>query len=136
MLRECIVIASIASRKSVAVARSIKDLLGFKVVGVAHTHHPHIYSRYFDKVHLIEIDRGNVEWIYTVASIAREYRCVAVLPIDFIDFYMFSKYSYVFEDLGITLASPKHESIVLASDRVKCYEYLGDVAVFPRQVYS
>jgi predicted ATP-grasp superfamily ATP-dependent carboligase/phosphoglycolate phosphatase-like HAD superfamily hydrolase len=135
MLRECIVIASIASRKSVAVARSIKDLLGFKVVGVAHTHHPHIYSRYFDKVHLIEIDRGNVEWIYTVASIAREYRCVAVLPIDSIDFYMFSKYSYVFEDLGITLVSPKHESIVLVSDRVKCYEYLGDVAVFPKQVY-
>ena len=134
-MRDCIVLASIASRKSVAIARSIKSLLKLAIVGVAHTYHPHIFSRYFDKVHMVRVDRDSNKWVYLVAGIAKMYQCRAVLPIDFIDFYIFSKNRRYFEDLDIVLISPPHESIVLASNRVRCSEILGDIALYPRQVF-
>mgnify|MGYP001772812784 CR=1 FL=1 len=133
-MAECIVIASIASRKSIAVAKSIKDLLHLRVVGVAHTLHPHVFSRYFDKVHIVKAERDSIEWVYSIVGIARRYGCRAVLPIDFIDFYMFSKHRRIFEDLDIILISPSHESITLASDRVRCWNSLRDIVVFPNQV--
>ncbi|MEM4553495.1 MAG: hypothetical protein QXI86_04590 [Ignisphaera sp.] len=134
-MRDCIVLASIASRKPVAIAKSIKSLLKLAIVGVAHTHHPHIFSRYFDKVHMVRVNRDSNKWVYLVADIAKMYRCRAVLPIDFIDFYIFSKNRRYFEDLDIVLISPPHESIVLASDRVRCSEILGDIALYPHQVF-
>lgn len=133
-MRDCLVLASIASRKSIAVAKSIKELLKLRVIGVAHTDHPHVFSRYFDRVYIVRVDRSGIRWVYTVLGIAEEHHCRAVLPIDFVDFYMFSKHSKLFEELGITLISPPHESIVVASDRVKCWETLGDIANFPSQV--
>ncbi|MEM1646087.1 MAG: hypothetical protein QXL96_09520, partial [Ignisphaera sp.] len=99
-MRDCLVLASIASRKSIAVAKSIKELLKLRVIGVAHTDHPHVFSRYLDKVHIVRVDRSNIRWVYAVLGIAEEHRCRAVLPIDFVDFYMFSKHSKLFEELS------------------------------------
>lgn len=134
-MRDCVVLASIASRKSIAVAKSIKELLNIRVIGVAHTDHPHIFSKYFDRAYIVRVDRSDIGWVYTVLGVAKEYRCRAVLPIDFIDFYMFSKHRQFFDELGITLVSPPHESIVVASDRVKCQEALRGIAYFPPQVF-
>jgi phosphoglycolate phosphatase-like HAD superfamily hydrolase len=134
-LTKCVVVASIASRKSVAIAKSIKDLLGFKVVGIAHTVHPHIFSRIFDKRHMVKVPRESVKWPLIVAEITSRYGCKAVIPVDYIDFYMFSKYLKLFSERDIIVTAPPHESIVLASDRVRIVEILSDVAKFPKQVF-
>lgn len=134
-MSRCIVLASIASRKSIAVAKSIRELLGLKIVGVAHTLHPHVFSRYFDRVHVVETHRYSAGWAYSVAFIAKECGCRFVLPIDYPDFYTFSRYAKLFEEQGVILISPPYESIIIASDRVRYWELLKDVAVFPRQVF-
>lgn len=130
----CVVLASVASRKSIAIAKSIKEILNLKVIGVAHTDHPHVFSRYFDKVHIVRTDRSSVDWVRIVLGIALRYRCKVVLPIDFIDFYMFSKHKQFFDEADVILASPSYESIVTASNRVRCQEALKGVAYFPPQI--
>lgn len=133
-MKNCIVLASIASRKSLAIARSIKDLLKFRVIGIAHNIHPNIFSIFFDKAYIVRVDRNSLSWIYSVLNIAKEHKCIAVVPIDFIDFYMFSKYQKVFGDHNIILVSPPYESIVAASNRIVVFQTIGDIVHVPNQV--
>jgi phosphoglycolate phosphatase-like HAD superfamily hydrolase len=134
-LKKCIVVASIASRKSIAIAKSIKSLLKLDVVGVAHTKHPHLFSTIFKKRHLFEVQRSCEEWPKLVAYTAYKDSCEAVVPVDFVDFAMFSKYSKLFNELGILVTAPSYESIVIASDRVNIVNILKNIAEFPKQVF-
>jgi len=134
-LKRCVVIASIASRKSLAIARSIKSLLDYSIVGVAHTWHPHLFSTVFRKKYLFETSRDSEKWPKLVAYIAYKNRCEAVIPVDFVDFIMFSKYNRLFNELGIMTTTPRYEDITIASNRVKVVEHLKHVADFPKQVF-
>uniref|UniRef100_A0A7C5UVV7 ATP-grasp domain-containing protein n=1 Tax=Ignisphaera aggregans TaxID=334771 RepID=A0A7C5UVV7_9CREN len=134
-MKRCVVIASIASRKSLAIAKSIKSLLNYNIVGVAHTWHPHLFSTVFRKRYLFEASRDNEKWPKLVAYIAYKNGCEAVIPVDFIDFIMFSKYSKLFNELDIVVTTPRYEDITIASNRVKIVEHLKHVADFPKQVF-
>ncbi|MDK6027989.1 hypothetical protein QPL79_01235 [Ignisphaera sp. 4213-co] len=135
MKSKCVVVASIASRKSVAIAKSIKSLLNVKVVGISHTFHPHIFSRVFDYKYFYRVDRRGVVWPYIVASIAYKNGCEVVVPVDYADFTSFSKYVDMFRELKIAVAAPSYEDIVLASDRVRVVDKLASIAMFPKQVF-
>ncbi|MEM0026550.1 MAG: hypothetical protein QXT53_01265 [Ignisphaera sp.] len=132
---KCVVVASISSRKSIAIAKSIKSLLNIKVVGVAHSIHPHLFSGIFDYRYLYKVRREGTDWPYIVAMVAHKHGCDVVVPVDYIDFVGFSKYVKIFYELGITVAAPRYEDIVLASDRVRIVDKLGKVVVFPKQVF-
>jgi len=132
-LKGCVIVASIASRKSVAIAKSIKSLLDYNVVGVAHTKHPHLFSVVFDKKYLFEVPRDSEKWPKLVAYVAHREGCEVVVPVDFIDFAMLSKYAKLLNELGAIIAAPRYEDITLASDRVKISDVLRHVAEFPKQ---
>ncbi|MCC6055111.1 MAG: hypothetical protein LM583_00325 [Desulfurococcaceae archaeon] len=132
---KCCVVASIASRKSVAIAKSIKSLLHYSVVGVAHAKHPHLFSTVFEKKYLFEVPRDGEEWPTLVAWVANKEECEAVVPVDFADFAAFSKYAKLFNKLGVIVTAPSYEDIALASDRVRVVEVLKHIAEFPAQVF-
>ncbi|MEM0212871.1 MAG: hypothetical protein QW348_01250 [Ignisphaera sp.] len=132
---KCAVVASISSRKSMAIAKSIKGLLNIKIVGVAHSIHPHLFSGIFDYRYLYKVRREGVDWPYIVAMVAHKHGCDVVVPVDYIDFVGFSKYAKIFYELGITVAAPRYEDIVLASDRVRIVDKLGKAVAFPKQVF-
>ncbi len=132
---ECVAIASAASRKSVAIAISMRLALGWRTLGVFHSLHPHLFSRAFDERVLARgIDRGSREWALAVARAAEEHGCAAVLPVDFVDFVTLSRYSRVFKDLGIALVAPRYEKLVEVSDKRNLPKILRGLAETPRQV--
>jgi len=128
------VIASAASRKSIAIAKSIKKILMFKTIGVFHTFHPFLASRYFDNKYMFNVERNSIKWVLAVALVAYRHGCIGVVPVDFIDTLMFSRYRDVFEDRGVKVVAPRYEDILFASNKVKIYERLSSVLPFPRQV--
>ncbi len=131
---ECVAIASAASRKSIAIAKSIKEVLRFKTIGVFHTVHPFIVSHYFDHKYVFNINRDEVKWAIIVARIAQKNGCIGVIPVDFIDTLMFSMYRDIFLEKNIIVVAPKYEDILYASNKAEIYEKLSKILPFPRQI--
>jgi len=110
-----VAVASIASRKSLAIARSLKISLEARVVGVSHRKHPFNYSRLFDEVITLEgAQRGGEEWGLAVADAASKARADIILPVDFLDVVSLSKISL---RSPVPVAAPSYESVAMASDK-------------------
>ncbi len=130
-----ILVASASSRKSIAVARSIVEVLRKPVVGVFHAPHPHRFSKVFSKrIALSGIDRRSDSWARIVAKIAKDLGCSVVVPIDFVDFETFSRCVDLFDSLGIVLVSPPYQKLVEVSNKARLPQLLQGVADTPRQV--
>lgn len=134
-MENCIVIASAASRKSVAIAKSVKKILGLRVVGVFHKFHPYLFSRWFDYKYAVDVDREHDKWPIIVAKITEKCGCNVVVPVDYVDFEVFTRFRNVFEEKKIIVAASRWEDIVLASNRIAIVERLRDIAQFPSQIY-
>ena len=114
---ECVAVATAATRKALAAARPLRDILRVRVLGVFHRRHPYLYSGVFDSKVLVEVDRGGRGWAEAVAYAAASRDCDAVLPMDYVDYLTLSLYRRVFEEVGVVLVSPPHEAIAAASDK-------------------
>lgn len=133
-MSSCVVIASAASRKSIAIARSIKSVLRLKVVGVFHTTHPHAFSRWFDQKYLLDVCRDCERWASVVAGVAEKHGCSTTVAVDYIDFETFTKFRELFRERGVMVAGPEYENVITASNRVAIVEKLRGVAQFPPQI--
>ncbi len=124
MLGYRVVLASIASRKALAIARSLRVALGARVVGVSHRRHPFIYSRLFDEVVVVEsASRGGLEWGLALLEVAEKAGGDVVLPVDFLDVVSLSR---VRGRGGVAVAAPSYESVVEASNKAGLRGLLGD----------
>ena len=129
-----VLLASAASRKALAIAKSLKSLLGAQVVAALHTDHPYIYSRHFDRRLLLPLPRSSKAWALAVLRAALKERCDAVLPVDFVDVATLAEHRGVFERAGVVLVAPPSESVKLAADKGRLPELLAGVARTPKQV--
>jgi len=118
-----VVVASIASRKALAIARSLRAALGAEVVGVSHRRHPFAYSRLFDRVVVLEgASRGGAEWGLAVLEVAEGVGGDAVVPVDFLDVLSLSR---VKGRGRIAVAAPDYGQVVAASSKAGLAELLG-----------
>jgi hypothetical protein len=131
-----VLLASAASRKALAIAKSLKSLLGAQVVAALHTDHPYIYSRHFDRRLLLPLPRSSKAWALAVLRAALKERCDAVLPVDFVDVATLAEHRGVFERAGVVLVAPPSESVKLAADKGRLPELLAGVARTPKQLCS
>lgn len=129
-----VLLASAASRKALAIAKSLKSLLGAQVVAAFHTDHPYAFSRHFDRKLLLPLPRGSMKWALAVLHAALTERCDAVLPVDFVDVVSLSERRDLFESAGVALVAPPSESVKLAADKGRLPELLAGTARAPRQV--
>ncbi len=129
-----VLLASAASRKALAIAKSLKSLLGAQVVAAFHTNHPYAYSRHFDQRLLLPLPRGSRAWAFAVLHAALRERCDAVLPVDFVDVATLAEHGDLFERAGVALVAPPSESVKLAADKGRLPELLAGVARTPKQV--
>lgn len=129
---EAALVASIASRKSLAVSKALRAG-GFAVCGVSHAKHPHLLSRLFSRKALVEVGRESNAWPKAVARFAAEWGACVVIPVDFADVIAFSRFEEVFERIGVALAAPSYEAAIAASSKSLLPELLKSVAEVPRQ---
>ena len=129
-----VLLASAASRKALAIAKSLKSVLGARVVAVFHAKHPYAYSRHFDRKLLLPLPRGTREWALAVLRAALAERCDAVLPVDYADVEALAEHGDLFERAGVALAAPPAGSVKLAADKSRLPELLAGVASAPKQV--
>jgi len=118
-----VVVASIASRKALAIARSLRAALGAEVVGVSHKRHPFSYSRLFDRVVVLEgASRGGAEWGLAVLEVAEGVGGDAVVPVDFLDVLSLSR---VKGRGRVAVAAPDYGQVVAASSKEGLAGLLG-----------
>jgi predicted ATP-grasp superfamily ATP-dependent carboligase/FMN phosphatase YigB (HAD superfamily) len=131
-----IVLASIGSRKALAIARSLKTY-GAKVVGITHyVLDPHRFSRLFEDVIILNgVNRKSSLWALLVAKIASEHKAELVIPVDFIDIVTFSSHEEVFSKLNVRLASPSATAILKAARKDLLIELVGDLVNVPRSLF-
>lgn len=128
-----VLLASIASRKALPLSSSLRSY-GFSVYGVAHSIHPNIFSKFFEKKTVIKDPRCGLSWANAIARIAKEWRADLVIPVDFIDVLTFAKWRKIFEKAEVTLAAPSFESIELASNKEKLPDLLKGLGKTPEQI--
>uniref|UniRef100_A0A7J3X787 ATP-grasp domain-containing protein n=1 Tax=Thermofilum pendens TaxID=2269 RepID=A0A7J3X787_THEPE len=136
MSEEYVLLASAASRKALAMAKSLKEVLGVSVAGVFHTRHPYLYSRAFAERILHPSTRGSSDWPAAVLEAALSLGCFAVIPVDFLDVFALSACSRSFEKRGVLLVAPPFSSVVLASDKARLPEISQGIAPTPRQIVA
>ena len=128
-----VLLVSASSRKALAIAYSIRSVLGCKVIGLFTTRtHPYIPSRIFNKRLITRSKRGTHEWVLEVAYVGREYRVDLILPVDFIDVITLSKYRDVLEDLGLRVVVAEYDKVLMASNKSRLSELLRDVCRVPK----
>ncbi|QOJ79307.1 hypothetical protein IG193_02250 [Infirmifilum lucidum] len=122
-----VVLASIASRKALAIGSSLRTALGATVVGVSHRKHPFVYSRLFDEVFVLEgAPRGGLEWGLAVLEVAERVGAEVIVPVDFLDVVSLSR---VKGRARATVAAPAYESVAAASNKASLGGLLGDGVV-------
>lgn len=126
-------LASIASRKALPLSSSLKKH-SFSVYGVAHSIHPNVFSRFFERRVVVRNPREGLSWAKAVARIAREWGADLVIPVDFVDVAAFAKWKSFFEESGVELAAPSFEAVELASSKEKLPHLLKGLSKTPRQV--
>ncbi|MEZ0346379.1 MAG: hypothetical protein ABWK01_07500 [Infirmifilum sp.] len=130
----CVLVASAASRKSLAIAYSIHRILGLRVAGLFHARHPYLYSRHFDARAVVGAPRPSTAWARAALQQALRMGCDTVVPVDYADVLALSGVEDEFRRQGVALAAPPHESVVTASDKTRLPELLRGIAETPRQV--
>lgn len=125
-------VASIASRKAVSIASSLREY-GFTIFGLAHTLHPNVFSLKFDRKAVVRHSRDRA-WARLVAENAEFWRAELVLPVDFIDVETFALEHEYFEEKGLILVAPSYRSVKLAADKEKLPSLLRETAKCPKQV--
>ena len=129
-----VLVASIASRKALAIVKSLKKALKSYVIGVSHkSWHPNNFSFYLDKLYITNVDRGSKEWVLNVVNAAKESNTDLVIPVDFIDVLTFSKYRDLIEKYAV-LAASEYEDIVKASDKSLLKKLFEGIGVVPETV--
>jgi len=127
-----IALASIASRKSLAIAKSIKTVLGGKILGISHRRHPFNYSSLFDEVIVVEESRGGATWGSLVVDIAVKKGADVVVPVDFLDVVSLSR----LRNPPLPVAAPTYDAVALASNKATLPELLGYDVVPPLVVVN
>jgi len=128
-----VLVASIASRKALAIALSLRKY-GYLVYGLSHAKHPHLFSRYFVKKAVVRCTRSGPAWAMFAAKVAEAWKVDLVIPVDFVDVEAFSRQRELFESVGSELAAPPFESVKLAADKERLPQLLNRIARVPRQV--
>ncbi|MEM1508452.1 MAG: hypothetical protein QW291_03130 [Thermofilaceae archaeon] len=128
-----VLLASIASRKALPLSSSLRNH-GFSVYGVAHSIHPNVFSKFFEKKTVVKNPRSGLPWANTIAKIAKEWEADLVIPVDFIDVLTFAKWKNLFEKTEVTLVAPRFESIELASNKEKLPDLLRELGKTPKQI--
>ncbi|MEM1829753.1 MAG: hypothetical protein QXV79_03855 [Thermofilaceae archaeon] len=128
-----VLVASIASRKALAIALSLRKY-GYLVYGLSHAKHPHLFSRYFDRKAVVRCSRSGPAWAVFAAKVAEAWKVDLVMPVDFVDVEAFSRQRDLFESVGSELAAPPFESVRLAADKERLPQLLNRIARVPRQV--
>ncbi|MEM0223365.1 MAG: hypothetical protein QXJ99_03070 [Thermofilum sp.] len=128
-----VLVASMASRKALAIALSLKKH-GYLVYGLSHTTHPYLFSRYFDRKAVAKCSRSEIAWARLTAKVAEAWKVDLVMPVDFVDVETFSSQRDLFESIGSELAAPPFESVKLAADKKRLPQLLEGIAATPRQV--
>jgi len=130
-----VLVASMASRKALAIVKSLKKTLKSYVVGVSHkSWHPNNFSLYLDKLYITtNVNRAGKEWVLNVVHVVKELNVDVVIPVDFIDVLTFSKYKDLIEKYA-TLATPEYEDVVKASDKSILKKLFEGIAAVPGAV--
>lgn len=122
-----ILLTSGASRKSLAIARSLK-LAGYRVVALFHRHHPFVYSHLFDSMIRVEVKRGTRRYARAIAFAAMKSRADLVIPLDFADVYTVSKYAELIKRIAVP-AVPLYDAVVKASNKLSLPQTMSEVGV-------
>jgi phosphoglycolate phosphatase-like HAD superfamily hydrolase len=133
---ECVLLASAASRKALAMAESLREVLGVRIAGVFHARHPYLHSRVFAERVLHPSTRSSSDWPAAVLEAALSLGCFAVMPVDFSDVFALSACRRSFEKRGVLLVAPPFEGVVLASDKARLPELSQGIVPTPRQVVA
>jgi len=127
-----IAIVSASSRKSIAVALSLKKVLGSYVIGVfTKKNHPFIYSRMFNKKIILERNADPRTWILNLLYTCKNEEVDLVFPLDFRDFLIISRYKSLFVNNNIKVATPNYEDIIKASNKALLKKEFEDIVYIP-----
>ena len=110
-----ILLASGASRKSLAIARSLRTA-GYRVVALFHRKHPFMYSRLFDKAIFVDVDRESEEYVDYIFRSVLMSKADLLIPVDFVDVVAVSRHLDLFNEV-VKVASPPYEAVAEVSDK-------------------
>ncbi len=132
--RRCrVLLASSSSRKALAIAYSIRKLLGCHIIAVfANKFHPYITSRVFNTKLVTGSVRGTREWALEIAYLSHRFDVDLVVPIDFIDVLSLSKYKSLFERLKVNVAVPDYDKVTVVSNKAVLGSIVSDICNIPK----
>jgi len=128
-----ILLASGASRKSLAIARSLRTA-GYKVAALFHRKHPFMYSRLFNKTVFVDINRESEEYVdYILRSVLMS-KADLLIPVDFVDVVAVSRHLDLFDGVA-EVASPPYRVIAEVSDKAGLVDLISKLGLtYPRTI--
>jgi len=128
-----ILLASGASRKSLAIARSLRTA-GYRVAAFFHRKHPFMYSRLFDKTIFLDADRESEEYAdYIFRSILMT-DADLLIPVDFVDVVAVSRHIDLFDGVA-KVASPPYKAIAEVSNKAGLADLIPKLGLtYPRTI--
>ena len=128
-----ILLTSGTSRKSLAVAKSLKSA-GYKVVSLFHRRHPFAYSNLFDSVIQVEVDRETEHYAHAIVYAVLKKGVDLVIPLDFADVVAVSKHYEFIERFAIP-AAPPLDAVVKASDKLNLGKFMSEIKIpYPKTI--
>ena len=128
-----ILIASGASRKSLAIARSLRTA-GYRVAALFHRKHPFMYSRLFDKAIFVNVDRESEEYADYIFRSALMSKADLLIPVDFVDVVAVSRHLDLFDGVA-KVASPPYKAVAEVSDKAGLADLISRLGLtYPRTI--
>jgi len=125
-----------SSRKALAIVSSIRKYKICEPYVLFYSNHPHLYSRYLKDKVLLNMNKAYVserEYVKNILLISLTYDIDYVLPIDWQETVLLSKYKSLFKKYGINVIAPQYEKIVQASDKTSLPELVKGIVQCPPQ---
>ena len=128
-----ILIASGASRKSLAIARSLRTA-GYRVAVLFHRKHPFMYSRLFDEAIFVDVDRESEEYANYILRSVLMVKADLLIPVDFVDVVAVSRHLDLFDGVA-KVASPPYKAVAEVSDKARLANLISRLGLtYPRTI--
>ncbi|MCD6095376.1 MAG: hypothetical protein J7J99_02275 [Thermoprotei archaeon] len=124
-----------SSRKTLAVVMSIKIISSCEPY-VLFTHiHPYMFSKYIPNRILARVNKSShMQYLRCILDVATKYDIHYILPTDYEEVALLTKYDSVFKEHGITVIAPRHKDVIKVSNRSLVPELVKGITLYPYQV--